>query len=106
MAIIKNYVAPKSVNPFAGVIDELIDAGEGAAYQHTAPTEKGEKGSDIATDKRNIQNAAREAGYSARVVESDDDGKGTSRIVVILAPKRVRRSKAEVQAEADAAQGE
>lgn len=94
MAILKNYVAPKAVNPFASVVDELIDAGEGAAFEHIAHTERTEGVTGTAaTDRKRFQDAARDSGYSARIVENDEREDGTTRLVFILTAKRTRTVK-------------
>lgn len=98
MAILTNYTVPAPVNPYAKDVDALIDAGQGAAYELTAPTKpaEGKRGS-VATERVKFQNAAREAGYTARVTEDDEREDGTTRLVFILTEKRERvvKSKAE-----------
>lgn len=94
MAILTNYVAPKAVNPFAKTIDELVDAGDGAAFELIAQTEKTEGVTGtITSQKARFQDAAREAGYSARAVENEARLDGTTRVVFILAGKRTRTAK-------------
>lgn len=94
MSIITNYVAPKAVNPFAKVVDELAAAGEGAAFELVAQTEKTEgiKGT-IVSQRARFQDAAREAGYSARVTENESREDGTTRLVFVLGEKRTRKAK-------------
>ncbi len=94
MAIITGYKAPAPVNPFAKDIADLIDAGEGAAYELIGNTEKteGVRGT-IASQRANFQTAAREAGYSAKMTENDVREDGTTRLVFILVPKRTRKAK-------------
>ena len=104
MAILTNYTAPAPVNRYAKDVDALIDAGEGAAYEMVHPTvaAEGKRGS-IATERVTFQNAARDAGYTARVVENDEREDGTTRLVFILADKRTRTVKAkDAQPEAEA----
>lgn len=93
MGIITGYKAPERVNPFAKDIDAMIDAGEGAAYELIANTEKveGQRGT-IASQRARFQDAARDAGYSAKVTESEDREDGTTRVVFILGPKRERKA--------------
>lgn len=104
MAIIQNYERPTAVNPFKADVDALIDAGENAAYELIGQTEKteGVRGT-IASRRARFQDAAREAGYSARVVESEDREDGTTRLVLVLAPKRTHKRKAD--ADKSAAKG-
>lgn len=94
MAIIKNYERPVPVNPFAADIDALIDAGDGAAYELIAQTEKteGVRGT-ITSQRARFQDAAREAGYSARVMEKEEREDGTTRLVFVLADRRTRTPK-------------
>lgn len=94
MAILTNYVAPKAANPFAGAVKELAEAGEGAAFELVAQTEKteGVRGT-IVSQRARFQDAAREAGYSARVTENDAREDGTTRLVFVLGDKRVRTVK-------------
>lgn len=106
MAILTNYEAPKAVNPFAKDIEALAEAGEGAAYELIAQTEKteGVRGT-IKSKRAQFQDAAREAGHSARVVENDEREDGTTRLVFILGPKRTRSPKATVDSGEISAKG-
>ena len=94
MGVITNYTAPAPVNPYRKDVDALIDAGEGAAYELIGKTvpEEGKRGS-IATERVKFQNAAREAGYTAKVAEDEDREDGMTRLVFILVPKRERKVK-------------
>lgn len=94
MGVITGYQAPAPVNPYKGDIDQLIDAGEGAAYELIAPTKpaEGKRGS-VATERVKFQNAARDAGHTARVVEDTEREDGTTRLVFILTAKRERVTK-------------
>lgn len=106
MAILTNYSIPAPVNPYAKDVDALIDAGEGAAYELVAPTKpaEGKRGS-VATERVKFQNAARDAGYTARVVEDEDREDGTTRLVFILTDKRERNVKPKADAK-QTAQGD
>lgn len=92
MAILTNYKAPSAVNPFAKTIDEMVDAGEGAAFELIANTEKteGVRGT-IASQRARFQDAARDAGYSAKTTENDEREDGTTRLVFVLVPRRTRK---------------
>lgn len=111
MGIITGYSKPAPVNPYKGDIDAMVDAGEGAAYELIAPTKavEGQRGS-VATERVKFQNAARDAGYTAVVVEDSDRAgqapreDGNTRLVFILTDKRERtvKEKAADAAKADA----
>lgn len=91
MGVITGYEVPATANPYKGDIDALINAGEGAAYELVKPTKapEGKRGS-IATERVKFQNAARDAGYTAKVTENDEHDDGTTRLVFVLVPKRER----------------
>lgn len=98
MGLIQKYTKPAPVNPYKDDIDEMIDAGPGVAYELIAPTKavEGKRGS-IATERVKFQNAARDAGYTAIVVEDSDrateanyEVEGQTRLVFILTDKRTR----------------
>lgn len=89
MGIIANVELPKKQTPYAEEVAELIKAGEGAGYELITPTEKSEDNKRAALTVRALfQTAAREAGYSARVVVQDEQDDGNTRFVFMLAPKR------------------
>lgn len=94
MGVITNYVAPAKTNPYKADIDALINAGEGAAYELAGETvaAEGKRGS-IATERVKFQTAARDAGYTAKVVESEEREDGTTRLVFVLTDKRSRTAK-------------
>lgn len=89
MGLIQKYVRPKAVNKYAEDVKALAAAGEDAAFDIIAPTKaaEGSRGS-IATEHAKFQEAARDAGFTARQVESVDNEDGTTRRVYILTDKR------------------
>lgn len=88
MGIITNYERPKAENKYKADVDALIDAGEGAAFELIAPTKsvEGKRGA-ISTEHVRFQEAARDAGYTARQTESEDREDGTTRRVYVLRDK-------------------
>jgi len=100
MGVIQNYTAPAPVNPYAKDVDALIDAGEGAAYELIATDKEGKRGS-AANERVKFQNAAREAGYTAKVTENETFEDGSLRFVFILVPKRSRTVKPKDEAKAE-----
>lgn len=87
--LIKKFERPAAPNEFAPAIQELIAAGEEAAWQLTGPTTspEGKRVANIETMKLKFQAAARDAGRSAREVLASRavDGENTS-IVMVLSP--------------------
>lgn len=96
MGILTNYQRPTAPNRYADDIAALAKAGEDAAYELIAPTKaaEGVRGS-ISTEHAAFQEAAREAEFTARQVESEDREDGTTRRVYVLTAKRghTRRDK-------------
>lgn len=90
MGVIKNYTAPAKPNRYAADVAELVEAGEGSAYELVAATEKGGAGNSITTEHVKFQAAARDAGFTARVSERDNREDGTTRLVFVLTEKRER----------------
>lgn len=97
MGVITNYTPATPKNRYADAVAELIAAGNGAAYEMIAATEKGDtKGAVpfIDTEVVAFQTAAREAGYTAvqdraaREVRED----GTTRVVFTLTTLRERKT--------------
>lgn len=98
MGILKDYVAPVKVNPYAADVAELVKLGNGSAYEIVAPTtqtEEGKRGKTFTGEKAKFQDAVRDAGHSARIAELDEREDGNTRGVFILGPKRVRTVKPE-----------
>lgn len=96
MTIITDYVAPGPSNPYAGVVAQLAEAGEGAAYVLEHPTEgvRGETTSAM-TERVKFQKAAREAGYTAKLTEHETFEDGYTRYVFVLVEKRSRKTSAD-----------
>lgn len=105
MGVITGYQAPTKANPYKADVDALVEAGEGAAFELIAPTKpaEGKRGS-VATERVKFQNAARDAGHTARVVEDEEREDGTTRLVFLLTAKRSRTVKP-AEAEAPAEKG-
>lgn len=97
MGLITGYTKPAPVNPYKGDIAAMIEAGPNAAYELIAPSKavEGKRGS-VATERVKFQNAARDAGHTAIVVEDSDRAgqepreDGNTRLVFILTDKRER----------------
>jgi hypothetical protein len=100
MGLRTNYTAPTAENPYKGAIQELIAAGDGAAWDITVPTNP-EKGATAETHKARFQDAARAAGYSAKVTETSEEGENTT-YVFVLKDRRVRNAKPKDEAPAEA----
>lgn len=99
MGLRQNYTKPKAANRYKDAIDQLIKAGKGAAWDITAPTKavEGTRGS-IATEKVLFQEAARDAGYTARETErTEADGQTT---LVFMLTEKVERQAGEPEAPA------
>lgn len=99
MSKIVDYVKTATVaaNIYAEDVAALIEAGEGKATVVTVLSdtvnEAGKSTHNIAGAKRAFQNAARDAGKSARVVETLDDGNGNTDITFILSGFITRTTK-------------
>jgi len=93
--LITNYERHVEPNKYAGAIQELIAAGDGAAYAIVGTTEKveGVRGGTIANEIVHFQNAAREANFSAVKDSTEDQGDGTTKAFMVLVPKRTRTVK-------------
>lgn len=93
MGIIKNYEAPKPVNPYAADVAQM-EIGDAYEIEARTTAPEGERGS-IVGEKAKFQAAAREAGYSARESEREDHPDGITRIVVVLTEKVERKANKE-----------
>lgn len=91
---IREYTKPVSANAYAKDIAELISLGEGksgaitVASDGTKLNSKGESVSDnsLANAQRAFQNAARDAGKTARLVGKDVNDDNTTDLWFILVP--------------------
>lgn len=100
MAILTGFTVPAKENPFAADVAELAAAGDDAAFELIAQTEKTEGVTGTISSKRaQFQDAAREAGFSARVVPTATEVRedGTTRIVLVLNARRTRAPKGEAK---------
>ena len=84
MGIIKNYTPPATEERYASDVTEVISLGLGTAYEVQAD---GLDSESVGREIRAYQKAVLAQGFSARVVERDDDS-GTA--ILVLKPRRVR----------------
>lgn len=89
MGVIKKYEAPAKTEAYAGDVAELIAAGDGAAFELVTPTERveGKRGGSAEAERAKFQAAARKAGYTARIMETEPVGDDT-RFVFVLTERR------------------
>ena len=97
MALIKNYVAPTKALPYDDEVLELKNAGPDAAYAISAPTVAidGDRGS-IVTERAKFQRAARNAGFTARVV-STESADGVTVVTFVATPLNGVKDAADVE---------
>lgn len=96
MALISNYVAPKTKSAYADDVAELAKAGDGAAWA-LEPLDGVQTEGGVweypRTEVTKFQAAAREAGFSARVSEERVDEKAHKvTFVLVLGERRYRNT--------------
>lgn len=93
--IITGYEIPAKENPFTKIVEQLIkDADKSPAAQIHGAAEKGSGTPTFASEAAKFRSAAREAGYTGKLVETEEGADEAGEFIVgtfILAPKRERK---------------